>query len=146
MRPAILYTLNATKILTGDYHQMMRTNLKPYFTADASETIAFTEDRFAVPVHRVRRITKPMTDPLNTDPWLEDYEDFFFCLEPALSEIIEEPFKHNMREAKRKENEAVAIANIAKGSMKVLQDAVDTFNLKPWWKRAIIAIRYGLKL
>lgn len=137
MRPATLYTLQAQEIMAGDYHRMVWSNLRPVFTADPSMAIAPMADQFAVPVHRVRRCVKPRTEPLGTDPWLRDYEDIFFALEPALTEILEAPFVARAEEAERKGNAATSLLRMAEASM-------DRFNSQPWWKRGWAAIRHGI--
>lgn len=138
MRPAILYTLNATEILTGDYHVMVRSNLRPVFTANPNEAIAPMDfKQFAIPVHRVTRCIKPRTGPLQTDPWLQDREDIFFALEPALAEILEAPFMERAEAAERREQAATYLLHRAEGAM-------EAFNNQPWWKRGWAAIRHGV--
>jgi hypothetical protein len=131
MKPAILYTLNATEIVAGDYHHLIRSNMRPVFTFNPDEAIApMRVDHFAVPIHRVTRVRRPQTMPLHIDPWMHgDYEDVFFALEPALQEILEAPFKHladNAVDERRK-------AEIALETYKSLASG---FKSLPWWKRA----------
>lgn len=138
MKPATLYTLQATEIVAGDYHLMVRSNMRPIFTANHNEAIAPMDvDHFAVPVHRVTRCIKPRTGPLSVSPWHMEREDVFFAMEPALAEILETPFRERAEEAERREQAATSLLRMAEASM-------TRFNSQPWWKRGWAAIRHGI--
>ena len=131
MKPAILYTLNATEIVAGDYYHLIRSNTRPVLTFNPNEAIApMHEDRFAVPIHRVTRVKRPRTMPLHIDPWThQDYEDVFFALEPALQEILEAPFKCFA-------DNAIHECRMAENALETCRSLTSGFKSLPWWKRA----------
>lgn len=134
MRRATLYTLQATDIMAGDYHRLVRSNLRPHFTASPDVAIApINFEHFAVPIHRVRRCVKPKTEPLYADPFSYEVEEFYLALEPALAEMLEAPFKEQAETAKMKRDE------IWQGFNRLIT-LITVFESEPWWRRVWLAL------
>lgn len=103
-----------------------------------------------LPIYLVARcIRKPAARPFNAEP-PRTVERHYFAVEPALRQILEEPFREELRAAKRERDQEAEEKRDAKGQLceartdlKEKMHLIELFKSAPLHRRLWIALRPG---
>jgi len=138
MQRAILYTLRTEEVAYGDFITLRAHNMPNVWTDDGKSIAPIKEDRFVVPVEDVKRCVAPTTRLVRPDPYVEpEYEHMFIAMEPALREILEDPFQHKL-------NQAYDRRDYYDRELCRMERKIGEFYNSPWWKRCYISITKGV--
>jgi hypothetical protein len=96
-----------------------------------------------LPIYLVARcVRKPAARPFNAEPPMT-VERHYFAVEPALRQILEEPFREELRAAKRERDQEAKEKREAKTELEEKMCLIELFKSAPLYRRLWIALRPG---
>jgi hypothetical protein len=133
-RPVTLYTVRAQQVLAyGGYVEMLRRGPLDLTLQEFAGPPADCEiERIAV--LNIRECERPARDMLELVPRRAECQDRYIAIEPALQDILEQPFKKAAEDARRRELAVMA-------GHKAMQRRLWDFMARPWYVRAWRALR-----
>jgi hypothetical protein len=98
--------------------------------------------RERIPVHVVaRRIDEPSERPFAPGPRRDCEELHYFAVEPALRQILEAPFRDELRQAKRERDRMTEAKDEAREDVRVIKGQINSFPSVPFYRRLWLAFR-----
>jgi hypothetical protein len=139
LKQEVLYVHPGQRIVQVDRILLDEASGERLLLADSNPISHYREH---LPIHVVaRRIGEPSERPFTPGPRKDCEELHYFAVEPALRQILEAPFRDELRQAKRERDRMTEAKDEAREDVRVIKGQINSFPSVPFYRRLWLAFR-----